>query len=90
MKYVIVSVRDRAANIFSQPMCVASVGQGVRSFGDAVNGPKDGTGSSAVAMHPEDFDLYNLGFFNDENGTFEPVEGGPRQIAVGKDMVISK
>lgn len=83
MKYTVCAIRDRAADVFSQPFFVASTGQAIRSFGDAVNGDaKD----SAVCQHPEDFDLYFLGLFNDEDGSFicEP----PKQIAIGKDMKV--
>ena len=81
MKYVIVTVRDRVADVFGQPFFVARVGQAIRSFSDEVNSPNS---DSAIAKHPEDFDLYELGLFDDETGTFEAVP--PRQIAIGKDL----
>ena len=53
----------------------------VRSFGDEINNPE-----SAISKHPEDFDLYELGSFNDEDAAFICGER-PRQIAIGKDVV---
>jgi len=81
MKYVVVTVRDRTADVFGQPFFVARVGQAIRSFADEVN---NASSDSAIAKHPEDFDLYELGSFDDETATFEC--GAPRQIAIGKDL----
>lgn len=39
----------------------------IRMFADTA---KDG--QSLIAMHPEDFELYNLGKLNDESGQIEP------------------
>lgn len=81
MKYKIVTIRDRAADVFGIPSFVLSMGAAVRSFGDEIN-KKDG---SPLSAHPEDFDLFSLGEYDDETGEFEG--GVPRQIAVGKDLV---
>ena len=81
MKYRIVTIRDRAADVFGIPSFVMSLGAAVRSFGDEVN-KKDG---SPLSGHPEDFDLYELGEYDDDTGQFS--QGIPRQIAVGKDLV---
>jgi len=81
MKYVIVTVRDRTADVFGQPFFVARIGQAIRSFSDEVNSPSS---DSAIAKHPEDFDLYELGAFDDETATFECFV--PRQVAIGKDL----
>lgn len=83
MKYVIVSVRDRAANAFGRPFFVATRGQAIRSFSDEVNTKREG---NALQAHPEDFDLYELGVFDEDTGQFENNHV-PTQIAVGKDVV---
>ena len=62
-------------------------GQAIRSFGDAVNA-KDGKHDN-LSAHPEDFDLYHLGEYNDKDAVFVLLPH-PRLIAVGKDCVISK
>lgn len=85
MKYVIMAVRDRAADVFAQPMFFNAVGSAVRSFSDAVNGNDQ---NSAVCQHPEDFDLYQLGVYNDEDGSFECHV--PKQVAIGKDLKVPK
>lgn len=80
MLYRVVAIRDRAADLFSVPSFVVSTGAAVRSFSDSVNAP-----DSAIHAHPEDYDLYELGTFDDNTGTFTTDQ--PRQIAVGKDQV---
>lgn len=82
MRYKIVCVRDRVADVFGQPSFVLSIGAAVRSFGDQIN-QKDGNPLSA---HAEDFDLFQLGEFDDQTAEFH-CEGPPRQIAIGKDLV---
>lgn len=81
MIYKIVALRDRAADVFSVPQFVPSIGAAVRSFGDAINSKSE----EALCKHPEDFDLFELGSFDDNEGTFNVHV--PRQVAVGKDMV---
>lgn len=82
MKYLIVAVRDRAADVFAQPMFVATKGSAIRSFADEINSKND---NSMLAKHPEDFDLYFLGSYTDTEGSFEVNR--PEMIAVGKDLV---
>lgn len=82
MKHVVVAVRDRAADTFGRPFFVAAVGQAVRSFSDEVNRPdKD----NQLFNHPEDFDLYEVGTFDDDVGLLVGLDR-PRMVAVGKDM----
>lgn len=83
MKYLMVAVRDRAADVYATPNFVNSLGGAIRSFGDAIN---SGDKQSALCAHPEDFDLYELGSYNDETADFEILPKA-RQIAVGKDLV---
>lgn len=82
MKYKIVAVRDRVADVFSNPFFVASTGAAIRSFGDEVNNKREG---NQYAAHPEDFDLFYVGEYDDADASFDVVR--PQQIAVGKDLV---
>ena len=68
MKYVLVSVHDRAAECFGRPMFVVSLGQAIRSFTDEVNRNHE---DNQMYRHSNDFDLYNLGLFDDSTGLFE-------------------
>lgn len=78
----IVSVKDRVTDIYGQPIYMASLGGAIRSFGDAVNNDE------ALKKHPEDYDLYHLGEFDDNTAEF--VTRSPRMLALGKDLVTKK
>jgi len=81
MKHVMVAVRDRAADTFGRPFFVAAVAQAIRSFSDEVNrADKD----NQLFNHPEDFDLYEVGSFDDDTGDLVAIK--PRMVAVGKDL----
>jgi len=82
MIYHIVVVRDRAADVYAQPMFVTSIGSAIRSFGDEINRADQ---SNMLNAHPEDFDLFQLGTYDDSSGSFDVYS--PRQIAIGKDLV---
>lgn len=83
MIYRVCAIRDRAVDVFGQPIFFAHIGAAVRSFSDEVNRKVDG---NQLAAHPEDFDLYELGSFDDSTGVFSQ-DVSPRQVAVGKDCV---
>lgn len=82
MKQAVVSVLDRAAAIFGRPFFVAAVGQATRSFSDEVN--RKDADRSEMARHPDDFDLYLVGWFDDTTGSFE---NDHRLLVRGKDVV---
>jgi len=84
MIYKILAIRDRAADVFGQPIFTASTGAAIRSFGDEINN----NNGNNLNKHPEDFDLYYLGTFNDEAGEFDLLKR-PEQVAVGKDLRIT-
>lgn len=52
-----------------------------RSFGDAVNDPQTG-----VSRHPEDYQLYQVGVFDDNAGTFDKFVS-PEFLANAVDFV---
>jgi hypothetical protein len=80
----IVSVKDRAVDAYNRPFYVPTIGAAIRSFTDEVN-RKD----SEMQAHPEDYDLYDMGTFDDQTGTFLPPEGGiPRVISRAQDLII--
>lgn len=80
MKLYALSVRDRAADVFGSPFFSPSVGLAVRQFGDQVANPEP---NNMLNKHPEDFDLYQVGLFDDQTGGFEPQL--PQMVAIGKD-----
>lgn len=84
MKYKIVTIRDRAADLFGQPSFVNNLGGAIRQFGDEIKKPSTPERPNSLYDHPEDFDFYLLGEYDDETGVFTNEER-PKQIAVGKD-----
>lgn len=57
------SVRDMKAEAFLQPYFSPTQGAALRAFGDACS-----KSDSPFYMHPNDYVLYDIGIYNDENG----------------------
>lgn len=85
MLLYIVSVKDRAADVFNRPFFVAHRNVAVRDFTDEVNRV---AADNQLNKHPDDFDLYLLGQFDDSNGAFIR-EGQPTVLVRAKDVITS-
>jgi len=84
--HIIVSVKDRAVDAYGRPFVVPTTGAAVRSFTDEVNN-KD----SEMNRHSVDYDLYDMGTFCDQTGTFLPPDGGvPRVLTRAQDVIIKE
>lgn len=81
MKYVLVSIKDRAVEAFQPAYTARAEGEAIRGFQDAINNQQSGT----IHTHPEDFDLYILAYIDDQTGRIEPLDD-PRKIADGKTL----
>lgn len=79
---IAVSLRDTASRSFSTPFFVLTAQQAIRSLRDEVNA-KDS--QSDVNRHPSDFELYELGHFDDDNGKLIPHES-PVMISRAIDL----
>ena len=66
MKRLICSIHDSKAEAWMTPLVFQAKGQAVRSFSDAVN-----RGDGDFYLHPEDFTLYVVGFFDELSGAIE-------------------
>lgn len=84
MKMIVVSIKDRAADAFGRPAYVATEGVAIRQFQDEVNRASE---DNQLYVHPDDFDMYLLGEFDDNSGKFELLEI-PKVIAMGKQVKI--
>ena len=84
-KQKIIAVRDRAVAAFNRPIFVNSIGQATRMFRDEINRDSLQGNENIMFQHPDDFDLYEMGEWDEETGKFSMLEV-PRQIAIGKDM----
>lgn len=81
--HVVVAVLDRKILTFAYPMFVTHVGTALRGFTDQVNNSERG---NMLHDHPEDFELYELGTYDDQTGKFVLHEE-PRRIAMASDCV---
>lgn len=84
MIQIICAVKDRAADAFGRPLFVASVGVAIRSFSDEVNRQD---AENQMFNHSDDFDLYELGVYDDSTGIIE-CHAQPKQIAMGKSVKV--
>lgn len=75
MELKIYSIRDSKAEIYNAPFFQKTHGEAERSFKTLANDQK-----STVCQHPEDFDLWYLGVYNDQTGTIQSLET-PQHIA---------
>lgn len=70
MKLKVVSVYDRVAEAYSQPQFGPSLGGYVRAFMDEIN---RNDANNPLFAHPVDFELHQLGEFDDATGSFTEV-----------------
>jgi hypothetical protein len=81
----ICTVKDRAADAYGRPMFVPSTGVAIRSFSDEIN---RNSADNQLYNHPDDFDLYELGQFDDNTGLFT-LHDQPKLLSLGKQVKIS-
>ena len=85
MLHFIVSIKDRAAEVFNRPFFVPHRNVAIRDFTDEVN---RSAVDNQLNRHPDDFDLYLLGQFDDNQGSFA-MEEVPVVLVRGKDVLQS-
>lgn len=84
MIYAVLSVRDSALNAFGRPVFVAATGAGIRSFADEVNRVD---AQNEMNKHPGDFELFELGTFDDSTGRFLLFET-PKSVLTGRQALL--
>lgn len=82
MKLTLCTVKDRAADAYGRPMFVPSTGIAIRSFSDEINRAAE---DNQMYNHSDDFDLYELGEFDDNTGLFFLYEQ-PKLLTLGKQV----
>jgi len=85
MKLIICTVKDRAADAYGRPMFVPSTGVAIRSFSDEIN---RNNADNQLYNHPDDFDLYELGEFDDNTGLFA-LHDQPKLLSLGKQVKLN-
>jgi len=84
MRTRVYSLRDRKAAVFGRPVFTASFGSLVRELTDAVR-----EGQDMLGKHPGDFELYELGWFDDEKGTFDLLKLPDLVLQCGSLVAVS-
>jgi len=64
-------------NGFNRPMFAPTIGAALRAFSDEVQRG----GDSQMSAHPTDYELFQLGFWEDETGRFEQA---PQPLSIGR------
>lgn len=82
MKQVLCSAFDSAARCFGQLMTVPAAGVALRSFRAECERADP---NNALYSNPDDFELFELGTFDDNTGLFE-LHPQPKLIARAKDL----
>nr|AVQ10225.1 packaging protein [Gokushovirinae environmental samples] len=77
MEYQLITILDRAIQAFLPLGNVRAEGEALRVFKDMIEQQ-----GSPQNKHPDDYDLYIVGKFNDQTGEITPEK--PRKIADGK------
>lgn len=68
------AIKDTKANAFMNPIIQRTMGEAIRSVVDESKQP-----NSMFGKHPEDFNLFKLGTFNQETGLIT-IEPAPKSI----------
>ena len=79
-KLAVVAIRDSAVDTFNRPLFVPALGYATRLFADEVNNRE-----SPMNKHPEDYELFHLGDWDDQSGQFRSLET-PVLMIRGKDV----
>lgn len=84
MKQIVCAVYDRQAECFGRPVFTAAIGLAVRSFTDEVNRPSQ---DNPMWLHPDDYTLYQIGVYDDQEGSFDPF-GRPEKVSSGTSVKV--
>ncbi len=69
MKLLAFTIYDEKAEVFARPFFTPAIGVASRMFHDLA---KDLT--TDVGRHPEDYSLYHIGYYRDDNARFDNNE----------------
>ena len=83
------SIRDAKTQAFSTPFFQQNDETALRMFRDELHGAN---GPSMLSKHPEDFDLYCVGDWNDTSGAVRPTGDvdGPILVSKGADNALTQ
>lgn len=75
------AIRDSKAGMYNQPFHMNLVGEAERALHRLVNDDK-----STISQYPEDFDLFEIGEFDDQSGLYQCLDT-PRHILKAAQLV---
>lgn len=78
----IYAVYDKKSVAFAPPFYYHQKGQALRAFEDAVNDPQ-----SPLNKHPEDFQMFHLGSWNENLGIISPL---PNPVPIEEALNVKK
>lgn len=81
MRKPVYAVRDSALQAFMNPFVAPSRGIALRSFMDEAN-----RSESEMFKHPKDYELFWLGWFDEDSGHLEPLIA-PESVARAADVL---
>lgn len=74
------TIYDSKIGAYGRPFMQISTGEALRTWHDLVNDPQH-----AIHKHPEDFTLFELGSWSDEDGRFSNL-AAPVSLGVGIEV----
>lgn len=78
----VLAIKDRAVDAYMRPMYWPAIGAAIRAFGDEINRAAQ---DNDMYKHPDDYDLYHLGIWDDNTGQYD-VHEIPKMVAIGKQL----
>lgn len=83
MKHIICSIYDKATQAYMRPFTAQSPGQATRMFIDEALRE-----DSEIGKHPEDYALFIIADFEDNNGAMLQSKDQPQKLATGRDAAL--
>lgn len=84
MQYIIVAIYDKAVENFGRPFVARTANEAIRTISQEVNRADT---TNMLNTHPRDYDLYQLGTWDDETGE---VRGGTKERIVQCEALKTK
>lgn len=81
MIHKVFAVRDNTAELYNLPYYAPTTGSGKRLFSDTVNDK-----TSMLAKHPDDFELFELGEYDDVHAEFIS-NGSPVSLGTARSFL---
>lgn len=83
--YQMCTVLDMVAQQYGRPFFAVSTGSAIRGFSDEVNRQSD----SVLYQHPDDFQLFLMGVFDDEKASVE-LTSPPQLLVSGAQVKVDQ